>query len=439
MKTYKEFINEAQVRFSKDVYKDKVPVDVLNKLVECDPTLTKSYSNWIVNSYIKSDEKRLFLEDLYKVGKYLELYDKYKKKNLIEKDIFKFKDYKELFKKMTEIGGLGEPTSDENYLLTDKYFINKGEAEVFYDDKNYLVVIPKTYEASKFYANKTEWCTKFPDQYEEYSSKGNLYIIICKLLLKTNYPNRLLQLFLSDNFGDDEFGQFMDKNDEDVSNETRHHFYDIFKDVHNGYYLKYDEVVYNGHQLENENQLFKSVKLSNKWGVIDDKGNEIIPVEYDQIEDYSDGLFGAYLPGGYNGDTWNEGKAGFIDINNKVVIPFKYNEIYCFHEGRAAVRKNKYSWGFITKENKPITKFIYEEVQSFQEERAAVMKNNKWGFINLEGELVIPMIYNYASYFSDGRSWVGTKYINKDGETIHTKDRGKTFGKFNPFKPFENE
>jgi len=55
MKTYQEFINEAQVRFSKNLYKDKVSVDVLNKLIESDPSDSKSYSDWIVKGYLKME------------------------------------------------------------------------------------------------------------------------------------------------------------------------------------------------------------------------------------------------------------------------------------------------------------------------------------------------------------------------------------------------
>ena len=95
MKTYKEFIFEAQVRFSKNLYKDKVPDDILSELIIVDPSPNKSYCDWIVKGYLKAVNKEIYLEDLYKVKEYLEMYEKLKKKKLIDKDIYKFSDYKD--------------------------------------------------------------------------------------------------------------------------------------------------------------------------------------------------------------------------------------------------------------------------------------------------------------------------------------------------------
>lgn len=130
MKSYKEFINEGQVRFTKNLYKGEVPDDILDKLDDSDPTDNKTYSEWIVKGYLKAVNKSVYLEDLYKVKEYLTIYEKMKKKNLINKDIFFFKDYKDLFLKMKEVGGIGEPTTDEMYLIEDRYYINNKEAEV---------------------------------------------------------------------------------------------------------------------------------------------------------------------------------------------------------------------------------------------------------------------------------------------------------------------
>ena len=46
----------------------------------------------------------------------------------------------------------------------------------------------------------------------------------------------------------------------------------------------------------------------------------------------------------------NEGKYGYIDINNKLVIPYEYDSTISFTEGLAAVEKNE-KFGFIDRLN----------------------------------------------------------------------------------------
>jgi len=61
------------------------------------------------------------------------------------------------------------------------------------------------------------------------------------------------------------------------------------------------------------------------------------------------------------------GKMGFINTKNEVVIPFKYDDAFAFADN-----------GF-----------------------AKVELNGKWGLINEKGEVVIPLKYDNAWEFSD--------------------------------------
>jgi hypothetical protein len=159
---YNEYILESnnKIEVLKFKFKD-ISDDVFDKLVDADPTNNKAYLNWILNTYNKSDNKKVYIEDLYKVKEYLILFDKLKSQHKLEHtDINYYNDYKALYNDLNKIGGTGEPTEDENYLLTDRYYINNNEAEIFFEDNDYLIVIPKTLEASKFYAKNTQWCTQ---------------------------------------------------------------------------------------------------------------------------------------------------------------------------------------------------------------------------------------------------------------------------------------
>ena len=54
-------------------------------------------------------------------------------------------------------------------------------------------------------------------------------------------------------------------------------------------------------------------------------------------------------------------------------------------------------WGFIDKMGNIVTEFKYEKVYSFNNGIAAVCINNKWGFINTTGELIIPCKYDWIA------------------------------------------
>ncbi len=72
------------------------------------------------------------------------------------------------------------------------------------------------------------------------------------------------------------------------------------------------------------------------------------------------------IPGSYNYMGFpNEGltrvslknqKNGFVDKNNKVIIPFKYENVFDFSEGLAPVKLNG-KWGYIDKKDNVVISF----------------------------------------------------------------------------------
>ena len=68
------------------------------------------------------------------------------------------------------------------------------------------------------------------------------------------------------------------------------------------------------------------VKRNGRFGFIDKKGNEVIPIKYDGVEDFFEDLAVVKL-----NDKW-----GCINKENEVIIPFKYNDISNFKNGLAA-------------------------------------------------------------------------------------------------------
>ena len=82
----------------------------------------------------------------------------------------------------------------------------RNDAELFYEDDNWKVIIPKIEEASCLYGANTKWCTmgKEDNMFNEYNSRGSLYIFINKK------DNEKYQLHFESN-------QFMNKLNQRVS------------------------------------------------------------------------------------------------------------------------------------------------------------------------------------------------------------------------------
>lgn len=114
-------------------------------------------------------------------------------------------------------------------------------------------------------------------------------------------------------------------------------------------------------------------------------------------------------------------KWGFVNENNKIMIPFEYDFVNPFENGLAYAKNNGKEF-FITKKNLKLTE-DYDEAGIFTFGLAPVSKNKKWGFIDENGKLVIPLIYDEADYFTkNGLSAVKRNaksgFINQQGKEI---------------------
>lgn len=77
--------------------------------------------------------------------------------------------------------------------------------------------------------------------------------------------------------------------------------------------------------------VYVEVLKDGKWGLLDGDGREVIAPQYDSIDTYAQGL----IP------VSKDGKLGYVDLNNQVVIPFEYYDALPFFEnGRAFVYIN---------------------------------------------------------------------------------------------------
>lgn len=155
-----------------------------------------------------------------------------------------------------------------------------------------------------------------------------------------------------------------------------------------------------------------------KWGYIDEKGNMIIKPQYDYARDFQD-----------NGLAVVEinNKFGAIDESNNFVIEPKYGTITDFSEGRAQVTDNE-GFKVIDERGEVLTPKAYSYIGSYSEGRAVaydISREGKllYGYLDAQGEEIIPLRYESASNFNNGKAVVKIRnnqyaLIDTDGDII---------------------
>src|SRR5690606_18422365 len=168
-------------------------------------------------------------------------------------------------------------------------------------------------------------------------------------------------------------------------------------------------------------------KKNGKDGYIDIHQNILIPFEFDDLEVFSDNGLAPAI---------KNGKSGAINRKGEIVIPFIYDKIGSFYASGLAIAKKDGKFGFINGTGKEIIPLIYEEVdQSMVDETVIVSKNKKWAFFSNNGKQLTKYQYDkvvdisvsnemlhYSTYFKGGLALVylgnKTQLINKNMQVI---------------------
>lgn len=144
--------------------------------------------------------------------------------------------------------------------------------------------------------------------------------------------------------------------------------------------FKYDKIVNGGKSG------VIGVQIGEKFGLINyRKHKEVLPCEYENVKL---GYVRRWSWGGYEYNDLtnhliavkNEGRWGFVDLNGKLVVPFKYEdgeqEDNIFYRNAAAVIKNK-RYGLIDTLGNVIAPFEYEYIVNMYHKPFFVAKNYK--------------------------------------------------------------
>lgn len=188
MRLYEQLKKELLVEGIKEVQAKYPSIEESKfyELIKLDPTYKEgvdsvgTYGKWILNLYNKN---RLKDEDFYKVTDYLTEFEQ-KKKWIKQKDIGQYKTLPELAKALEEVS-IELSQNQKDRAFKKRFKQAELDADLVYEDSDWEVWIPKTYESSCKLATNTEWCTGPSSHgndyyYSMYTSKGPLYINLNK-------------------------------------------------------------------------------------------------------------------------------------------------------------------------------------------------------------------------------------------------------------------
>ena len=121
--------------------------------------------------------------------------------------------------------------------------------------------------------------------------------------------------------------------------------------------------------------------LTQKYGVVDSAGREILPCQYNWVEIAGQNLLLTYY----------ENRYGALNRRRHIMIPFVYEHLH-FLGDRYIEAKKQGLYGVITTSGQEILPFEYEQIWNYEKGLFAVKQNGKWGVVDSLNNLVIPFM-----------------------------------------------
>ncbi|MCO6498609.1 MAG: WG repeat-containing protein [Chitinophagaceae bacterium] len=160
--------------------------------------------------------------------------------------------------------------------------------------------------------------------------------------------------------------------------------------------------------------------VGGKWGYINEKGVEVIPLKYDYTETFSDGM-GVFANKGKDGNY----KYGYLNTKGEAVVPAQYSFADPFENGYGKVENDKELRSFVNKEGKLLFPFKYQSADYLSNDRFSLGNEDPNGdeydylyaLADAKGNLLTEMKYAFIGDFKDGpaRATIGRGANQKKG------------------------
>lgn len=145
----------------------------------------------------------------------------------------------------------------------------------------------------------------------------------------------------------------------------------------------------------NPDYMYICVKKGGKYGFVDSRNNTIIGFSYDDASGFNHDLSGLYLARVCKNGLW-----GVINQAGNLIVPMQYTKMGFYSEGVLFVEKNG-KVGGIDHNGQTVVSFFYDAPTSrvaslprFRQGRAALIKYNKCGLIDHDENQIVPFEYD---------------------------------------------
>lgn len=169
-----------------------------------------------------------------------------------------------------------------------------------------------------------------------------------------------------------------------------------------------------------------NVKVDDKWGYIDEQDNVVIAPQFDRASFF---LHGRAIVGRIVKKV-NAITAiiayGVIDNKGNVIIPLEYDSIGL---GPLKYVQKNGKKGFLDNDGNEIIPVIYDDMGDwFYCDLIWVKKDGKYGYINKKGEIIVPLIYEYVTDIQESDDGTGVGVVwPRPGESHYVDNTGKIF------------
>ena len=155
------------------------------------------------------------------------------------------------------------------------------------------------------------------------------------------------------------------------------------------------------------------VSRNDKWGYVNLKGEEVIPLHFDEVGDFDFGLVPVRL----------NNKWGYFNAQGQIAVPISFDAVSGIWRNELSAVQLQEKWGYVNPRGETVIKPTFDKATEFREGSAKVELNRKWGTINTAGTVVITPSFDAIFSTTDSRLLlVSLKrkygYFDNDGKEI---------------------
>jgi hypothetical protein len=155
------------------------------------------------------------------------------------------------------------------------------------------------------------------------------------------------------------------------------------------------------------------VSRGGKWGYVNLKGEEVIPLHYDEVGDFDFGLVSVRL----------NNKWGYYNAQGQTAVPINFDAVSGLWRDELSAVRLQGKWGYINPRGETVIKPRFDKVTEFRKGLAKVEVNRRWGVIDTAGNTIIPPAFDAILSVDDPRLLLVSLdrrygYYNSNGKEI---------------------